>query len=921
MSDKKKPGIKTNTNLIIGGKTYKANDISQYREQTKKVSTVSGNENAPRSIQKEVNNQYGTIMTGHTDKIKSHIKSSGDGSLTQHFTSGGRVIYNRAKDTLNKDDDLGTQSVAKITDAVDVGYSAFKVAQKVSPIVTGTVVKTGKASWEVADATYKTVLTVSRTASVIKYNSQFVSMKDPKLQMMVLKKQANSTGLVNTAISKRIVNTVHKFNAQYDRVKTGAVNTVNALKYTKATVKQSVIKINGIYRGVINGTVTSKVAYEALKKARLSAMLGIKEGSIVGAKALGKGLFKGAKYGVKKGIPGTVRMSGKAMMTVGGMLASTDDFAVQGVGNAMMATNVGLKTAKEATKLTWGGLKTSVNGAKKIGKGGKAAWNGLKYAREKGLRAAWNKVRNKGVQGIVQAGRSVMSFAINAIRIAGSKLLVPVIIVCVVVTAMAGAINTPIMAVGSIFSGIFSTSDSEMEYDITEYLMDAQHGIPKMSSDYIEKLANDLNNSKGKYDVVRLYSNNGGSEVVKPDASGIRTVFPTDAEIVNMIQPIFNAVLLMDYELEPSEEEALNLSKEIFSTLFRTSKVTSKEYCGQNLDTGEGSPQKHSCGKIHALNNCPNISKGKHSKFTCEDCCYKKCDGHENIRTYTILNSELDSFLRQHKDDKIISKTPITDGDNDPTNDKTKVKLSYITYCNGCKDACNGYKYCGGHDVLSVTLNIDGAYELIAKYFTDPIDELASIQNRTEEQEEQLQNLKDYYDICLEFMGEVSSDFNGGMNMSDLGGVEFVNGTRKGCQPIIDLALTQVGQVGGKPYWSYYGFSSRVEWCACFVHWVMNTSGYGASYPKTSNNAYCQTVANWFKDNGRWGARDYTNLVAGDTIFFDWQGDGHTDHIGLVIGRDANKVYTVEGNSGDAVKVKSYSIGSSVIYGYGLMNY
>ena len=24
-------------------------------------------------------------------------------------------------------------------------------------------------------------------------------------------------------------------------------------------------------------------------------------------------------------------------------------------------------------------------------------------------------------------------------------------------------------------------------------------------------------------------------------------------------------------------------------------------------------------------------------------------------------------------------------------------------------------------------------------------------------------------------------------------------------------------KVSGQPYWSWYGFNSRVEWCACFV--------------------------------------------------------------------------------------------------------
>ena len=33
----------------------------------------------------------------------------------------------------------------------------------------------------------------------------------------------------------------------------------------------------------------------------------------------------------------------------------------------------------------------------------------------------------------------------------------------------------------------------------------------------------------------------------------------------------------------------------------------------------------------------------------------------------------------------------------------------------------------------------------------------------------------------------------------------------------IKVALEQVGNVGGQPFWSWYGFGSRVEWCACFV--------------------------------------------------------------------------------------------------------
>ena len=101
---------------------------------------------------------------------------------------------------------------------------------------------------------------------------------------------------------------------------------------------------------------------------------------------------------------------------------------------------------------------------------------------------------------------------------------------------------------------------------------------------------------------------------------------------------------------------------------------------------------------------------------------------------------------------------------------------------------------------------------------------------------------------------------------------------------------------------------------------MRNTPSATNSYPNSSNNAYCQTVADNLNSLGQFG-HDSSLIVAGDVIFFDWESDGHTDHIGIVIGRDNEKVYTVEGNSGDQVKVKSYNLGSSVIYGYGYLNY
>lgn len=176
------------------------------------------------------------------------------------------------------------------------------------------------------------------------------------------------------------------------------------------------------------------------------------------------------------------------------------------------------------------------------------------------------------------------------------------------------------------------------------------------------------------------------------------------------------------------------------------------------------------------------------------------------------------------------------------------------------------------------------------------------------------------YNVYLQTKGNKPLLFGGGSidgsPSTDLSGVEFVDGERQGNQSTVDIALSQVGNVGGQPYWSWYGFDSRVEWCACFVSWVLNQAGY--SEPKF---AACQSQGvPYFSSNGRWANRGYKDIAPGDVIFFDWQGDGHSDHVGIVIGTDGNRVYTVEGNSGDACKVRDYDLNSSVIMGYGLMN-
>lgn len=142
-------------------------------------------------------------------------------------------------------------------------------------------------------------------------------------------------------------------------------------------------------------------------------------------------------------------------------------------------------------------------------------------------------------------------------------------------------------------------------------------------------------------------------------------------------------------------------------------------------------------------------------------------------------------------------------------------------------------------------------------------------------------------------------------------------------QKIVETARSQLGNVGGEPYWSWYGFETRVEWCACFVSWCANECGYidRGIIPKFSG---CVWGVEWFKERGQWQDGSYEPRP-GDIIFFDWddQGlsgaqDGEADHVGIVERVENGTVHTIEGNSGDACCARSYPVGHYEILGYGI---
>lgn len=139
---------------------------------------------------------------------------------------------------------------------------------------------------------------------------------------------------------------------------------------------------------------------------------------------------------------------------------------------------------------------------------------------------------------------------------------------------------------------------------------------------------------------------------------------------------------------------------------------------------------------------------------------------------------------------------------------------------------------------------------------------------------------------------------------------------------IVAVALSQLGNVGGDPYWSWYGFDSRVDWCACFVSWCANECGYidAGVFPKFAS---CSDGVAWFREQGLWQDNSY-EPCPGDIVFFDWNNestgqDGSPDHVGIVENVEDSIIYTIEGNSNNSCRKQQYVVGNHEIYGYGIL--
>lgn len=205
--------------------------------------------------------------------------------------------------------------------------------------------------------------------------------------------------------------------------------------------------------------------------------------------------------------------------------------------------------------------------------------------------------------------------------------------------------------------------------------------------------------------------------------------------------------------------------------------------------------------------------------------------------------------------------------------------------------ALQGYNYGSGYIGWALA-NYGGYSELNAIEFSDMMAARSGSSGYGDKA--YVSHVLRYYPIGRSFMGE-------------------------GNAAMVAVAQSQIGNVGGEPYWSWWGLDYRVEWCAIFVSWCADQCGYldAGVLPKMEG---VRPYVDWFIERGQWQGRDY-EPSPGDIIFFDWESDGLADHVGIVEKVENGLIYTVEGNTGDTCAERRYTLKSAPVYGFGLPLY
>ena len=119
-------------------------------------------------------------------------------------------------------------------------------------------------------------------------------------------------------------------------------------------------------------------------------------------------------------------------------------------------------------------------------------------------------------------------------------------------------------------------------------------------------------------------------------------------------------------------------------------------------------------------------------------------------------------------------------------------------------------------------------------------------------------------------------------------------------------------------YSDAYQMTMQDPWCCAFVVAVFEQCGMRDIIPCY---AACDQMISVFTKWGRYYSRSVRAVRPGDIIFYDWNCDLSSDHVGIVVQNRFGELSVIEGNKSDSVSYRNIPISSPQILGFGVPNY
>lgn len=854
---------------------------------------------------------------------------------------------------LDKDTVVGMKNVA-VHNIKTASKNIAKAVAKKAPrsVIVGTkVIKTGVVgAYKVGKGTIRVVRTVDSKIGMIKAGH----IKLDKNTAIRLKNMAVGK-IVNSKVASLISYGVYG-------VRTSITRKVNSVKSGIRTAKGYVVKVgNGVVktavlaRGIANGTIKVRISKDTLKGLGQRAIPIIGKGFKLGAKGVGKtikavpGVIKKGSFiahGVVKGgkfiSNGSVKI-GKGLNTVGDVFTNSNSFEAQTVGYGMKSihyTIKGIRSTPRVAKVGYRGVKTSVKtvykGGKFVVKTGVGTYRyiktGVRVARKAGVKKAlkmyskrWAKsFKGKSIKALRKAGGSVVNLFVDLLKKAGTKILVPLLVVVFGVGGMMLVVSGASSFVTSLLSP-FLSDDSGNQIDEVAWLTSK---ITTARAELVEEVKqiyhNNLSANHGNYEYVRFYNSIEDIEIELTDTNIANNLYSV-SEYLENIEPIFHSIMISEYGLKASEGQMKNVFNEIWDcvSVIDTEPMPT-EYCNMiKTDNVDGTytitPVTDVDGIVHADMSipCPRHagiyyhSNPNFSNPLCDcDYYYWSCQGHKSsntscgmeehghtweccsIPTHAMCTYQYcdaywpkdsngnyigDVCSRYH--DHNFSACNTSNCGNKPVHSHqewvsaTNQGCYYTDYCstvemsspctNSTKNfKCMGYYRCDGHRVLKLSIELEGFGELLDKYFLNEINQLESRANPTVDEQRRLNELRDYYEICLEYQSILASEYGvGGGTIVSLDGVTLTEITDFACQFI------------GNPYvWGGTDPNTGAD-CSGFVQYVY--AHFGVSLPRVSRDQVGSGIIISSIDNAQ----------PGDLIFWSDNGmDSGVHHVAIYLG-------------------------------------